>query len=97
MPGSGVACAFNRVTVEIVKLLKNAYTVGEPLANFFWVKRKRAINRARDSVGEPMAIFATVGNEWTRSGYVGVVYPEMQISSSAVVEVFRGEIKAIRA
>ena len=44
-----------------------------------------------------MAISATVGNEWTLSGYMGVVYPEMQISILAVVEVFRGEIKAIRA
>ena len=44
-----------------------------------------------------MAISLTMCNEWTLSGYMGVVYPEMQISILAVVEVFRGEIKAIRA
>ena len=98
LPGSGVACAFNRFTVEIVKLLKKrVHRRGTPGEIFFGSSEKGLYIGLGTPWGEPMAIFATVGNEWTLSGYMGVVYPEMQISILAVVEVFRGEIKAIRA
>ena len=51
MPGSGAACAFNRFTVEIVKLLKKrVHRRGTPGEIFFGSREKRAVNRARGSV-----------------------------------------------
>ena len=50
LPGSGVSCASNHFTVEIVKFReKSVRPRGTPGEIFFGSSEKRAVNRARGS------------------------------------------------